>query len=135
MSGLMLGLGISAAAVIVLVLAGCVLFRVSAQSALGLARLLPDTVRLAAALYRRSGAPRSVRWRLRIALVYNLQPINLIPDFIPVIGVADNILILAWALRGAMRVSGDDAVVEHWTGTVAGLHALRAALRLTPAAG
>ena len=72
-----------------------------------------------------------MRRRLRIALIYNLQPINLIPDAIPVIGLADNVAVLAWALRGAVRIAGPDAVARHWKGSPESLAALYRALRLS----
>ena len=94
-------------------------------------RVLPDSIRLAAALHGDRNLPRSVRWRLRIALIYNLQPINLIPDFVPVIGFADNFLVIAWALRGAVSTAGTTAVESHWRGSPEGIRALYRALRLT----
>lgn len=94
-------------------------------------RVFPDALRLAANLYRDPTMPRSVRWRLRIALLYNIQPINLIPDFIPVIGFADNVVVLAWALRSTVRVAGPDAVGLHWTGSPASLATLYRVLRLS----
>ena len=93
-------------------------------------RVFPDSLRLAAALYRDRTLPGSVRWRLRVALIYNVQPINLIPDVVPVIGFADNVAVLAWALRGAVRAAGEDAVERHWRGSSASLEAVYRALRL-----
>ena len=61
--------------------------------------------------------PLAVRGRIAIALLYNAQPINLIPDFIPVVGFVDNIVITTWALRSAARRAGPDRVVAHWPGT------------------
>lgn len=96
-----------------------------------LVRVFPDALRLAANLYRDQTMPRTVRWRLRIALLYNIQPINLIPDFIPVIGFADNVVVLVWALRSTVRIAGPDAVALHWTGSPASLAALYRVLRLS----
>lgn len=95
-------------------------------------RTIPQALRLAAALYRDRTLPRSVRWRLRIAVIYNIQPINLIPDFVPVIGFADNVVVLAWALRATLRVSGEDAVARHWKGSPESLAILYRALCLSP---
>jgi uncharacterized membrane protein YkvA (DUF1232 family) len=100
------------------------------QSLGSMVRVLPDSIRLAAALHGDRNLPRSVRWRLRIALVYNLQPINLIPDFVPVIGFADNLFVIAWALREAVSTAGTDVVESHWQGSPEGLRALYRALRL-----
>jgi uncharacterized membrane protein YkvA (DUF1232 family) len=33
---------------------------------------------------------QAVHWRPWIALICNIQPINLLPDFIPLMGLADN---------------------------------------------
>ena len=61
--------------------------------------------------------PFGVRWRIALALLYNAQPFNLIPDFIPVIGFADNVVVTTWALRGAVRRAGPDSVARHWRGS------------------
>jgi uncharacterized membrane protein YkvA (DUF1232 family) len=102
------------------------------QSLRDLARVVPQTLRLVAALYRDPTLPRSLRWRLRVALIYNVQPINLIPDFIPVIGFADYAIVLIWALRSTVRVAGTDAVEGHWTGTPEGLGVIYGAMRIQP---
>ena len=78
-------------------------FRPPGQSLRDLAKVFPNSLRLALALYRDPALPRSVRWRLRIAIIYNLQPINLIPDFIPVIGFADNAIVLICPLGVAQH--------------------------------
>jgi uncharacterized membrane protein YkvA (DUF1232 family) len=65
-----------------------------------------------------------VRWRLRVALLYNVQPFNLIPDFVPVVGFADNVAVILWALRGVLRVSGTAEIARQWPGTADGLEVL-----------
>ena len=116
------------------VLAG--ILRSPGESVSDMARVFPDALRLAANLYRDPTMPRSVHWRLRIALLYNIQPFNLIPDFIPLIGFADNVVVLAWALRSTVRIAGPDAVGLHWTGSPASLATLYRVLRLSgPPAG
>ncbi len=95
--------------------------RAPGQSIRDLAMVFPDTVRLLRALYVDPSLPGSVRWRLRVALIYNLQPINVIPDFIPVIGVADNVIVIIWAIRGTVRAAGIEAVDRNWHGSATGL--------------
>ena len=51
-------------------------------------RLLPDLVRLIARLARDSSQPRGVRIRLGLLLAYLAFPIDLIPDFVPVLGLS-----------------------------------------------
>jgi uncharacterized membrane protein YkvA (DUF1232 family) len=83
-------------------------------------RVYPDLVRLLASLSRDPRVGRAVRWRLLVALAYNAQPFNLIPDFIPVIGFADNVVVTAWAVRSAIRTSGPAVVLSNWSGSQAG---------------
>src|SRR3974390_1929427 len=87
-----------------------------------MARALPATLGLLARLSRDPDVPRTVRWRIAFALAYNAQPfINIIPDFVPVIGFADNVVVTAWAVRSVIRVSGHDAVHRNWRGSTLGL--------------
>ena len=94
-------------------------------------RALPATLGLLARLSRDPEVPRTVRWRIAFALFYNAQPfINIIPDFVPVIGFADNVVVTAWAVRSVIRVSGDGAVHRNWRGSPNALTSLYAVLRL-----
>jgi uncharacterized membrane protein YkvA (DUF1232 family) len=83
--------------------------------------LLPDVVRLVRRLAADRGLPRGVRVRLGLLLVYLLSPIDLVPDFLPVIGYADDVVVVAWALRAVVRRAGPEALERHWPGTPAGL--------------
>jgi uncharacterized membrane protein YkvA (DUF1232 family) len=71
-----------------------------------------------------------VRIRLALLLAYLALPIDLIPDFIPVLGYADDAIIVALVLRSVSRSAGSDALAEHWPGTPEGLAALRRLCRL-----
>jgi uncharacterized membrane protein YkvA (DUF1232 family) len=84
-------------------------------------RLLPDVVRLVRRLAADRVLPRGVRVRLWLLLVYLLSPIDLVPDFLPVIGYADDVVVVAWALRAVVRRAGPEALERHWPGTPAGL--------------
>ena len=90
----------------------------SAREAL---RLLPDVLRLVRRLAADRELPRGVRVRLWVLLVYLVSPVDLVPDFLPVIGYADDVVVVAWALRAVVRRAGSDALVRHWPGTPAGL--------------
>lgn len=87
--------------------------------------LIPDIVRLLRRLAGDSTLPRGVRIRLSLLLVYLASPIDLVPDFIPVIGYADDAIIVAIALRSVARRAGPDALDRHWTGTPQGLRAIK----------
>lgn len=88
-------------------------------------RLLPDTVVLLRRLSTDRRLPRGVRIRLALLLTYLIMPIDVIPDFIPILGYADDAIIVALALRSVTRRAGPEALDEHWPGTTEGLRALR----------
>jgi len=93
-------------------------------SLVDLLRLAPDVVRLLKRLASDRAVPIGVRIWLGVLLVYLISPIDLIPDFIPVLGYADDALVVAIALRFATRRAGSDAITKHWPGTQAGLAAV-----------
>jgi uncharacterized membrane protein YkvA (DUF1232 family) len=102
----------------------------TAQPRRDAASLLPDLLRLLKRLASDKSLPHDVRVRLWLLLVYLAVRIDLIPDFIPVIGyAADEIIVaLALALRSMTRRAGPQALQRHWPGNPAGLVAvLRAA--------
>jgi uncharacterized membrane protein YkvA (DUF1232 family) len=80
-------------------------------------RLLPDVVRLVHRLARDRTLPRGVRVRLGLLLAYLALPIDLVPDIIPVLGYADDAIIVTAVLRSVVRHAGIDAVRGHWPGT------------------
>jgi len=88
-------------------------------------RLLPDLVRMLRGLAADRQLPAGVRVRLVLLLAYLLCPIDLVPDFIPVIGYADDAVIIVIALRSVTRRAGPEALARHWPGTPAGLAAVR----------
>ena len=88
-------------------------------------RLLPDVVRLLSRLARDETLPLGVRVRLWALLAYLALPIDLVPDFIPVVGYADDAILVAATLRSVARVAGAAALIRHWPGTPQGLAAVR----------
>ncbi|BCJ37917.1 hypothetical protein Athai_54200 [Actinocatenispora thailandica] len=87
-------------------------------------RLLPDLVRLLRRLAADRALPRGVRIRLALLLGYLALPIDLIPDFIPVLGYADDAIVVTLVLRSTVRRAGLAAVRAHWPGTPDGFAAL-----------
>ena len=84
-------------------------------------RLLPDLVRLLNRLARDQSLPRSVRLRLWLLLGYLALPIDIVPDFIPVVGYADDAIVVALVLRSVVRRAGFKALTAHWPGSPDGL--------------
>ena len=88
-------------------------------------RLLPDVIRLLRRLAAEPTLPRGVRLRLALLVGYLLFPFDLVPDFIPVVGYADDAVIVAIALRSVARTAGTEALDRHWPGTPEGLRAVK----------
>ncbi|RDI50153.1 YkvA family protein [Nocardia mexicana] len=87
-------------------------------------RILPDTLRLIRRLAADPNLPRAVRIRLWLLLAYLAVPLDLIPDFIPVLGYADDAIIVTAALRSVVHHAGIEPVRHHWPGTDDGFTAL-----------
>jgi len=95
-----------------------------------LLRLLPDVVRLVRRLAADRSTPRGVRVRLWLLLAYLALPFDLVPDVVPVLGWADDAIVVALVLRSVVRHAGPEALDRHWPGSPEGLAALRQVARL-----
>jgi uncharacterized membrane protein YkvA (DUF1232 family) len=84
-------------------------------------RLLPDLLRLLRRLLADRSLGAGIRVRVALLVAYLLSPIDLVPDFLPVVGYADDVIIVALVLRSVVARSGADAVRRHWPGTPAAL--------------
>ena len=127
---------VSIGAALVLIWVALVGFLVRSGRGLGgfadAARLLPDLVRLISRLARDKSLPRGVRVRLWLLLGYLVSPLDLIPDFIPVVGYADDAVIVAIALRSVVRRAGAEPLERHWPGTQSGLYVVQRLAGLEP---
>jgi len=89
-----------------------------------LVRIVPDVLRLVRNLI----ADRTVGWGVRIALVILLvwvvSPIDLIPEFIPVLGPLDDVIVTVLILRYVVRRLGSEALRERWAGSEDGFRVL-----------
>lgn len=93
-------------------------------------RLVPDLLRLLKRLAADQSLPRGVRVRLGLLLGYLAMPIDLVPDFIPVLGYADDVVVVAIVLRSVIRAAGPEALERHWPGTPEGLRVIRTLCRV-----
>jgi uncharacterized membrane protein YkvA (DUF1232 family) len=80
---------------------------------------LPNGIVLLRRLRGHSALTRRGRLALGAALGYLMSPIQLIPNFIPVIGQADDVTVIALALRYACRRLPRDDVIAAWPGDAA----------------
>ena len=87
-------------------------------------RILPDLVRLLKNLATDSTLPRGVRVRLGLLMAYLALPIDLIPDFIPILGYADDAIVVVAVLRSVVRKVGLEPLRRQWAGTPDGFAAL-----------
>jgi uncharacterized membrane protein YkvA (DUF1232 family) len=119
MRPLLIALGVAVAvwvtAIVVLLLLGR---RTAARE---LATLLPNLVLLFRGLIRDERVPRSSKVWLGIALAWLVSPIDLVPEFIPVLGALDDAVVAALVLRHVRRRTSREVVVEHWRGDPATL--------------
>jgi uncharacterized membrane protein YkvA (DUF1232 family) len=98
-------------------------------------RLLPDLLRLLHRLATDASVPRSAKVRLWLLLGYLALPIDLVPDFIPVIGYADDAILVAVVLRSVVRRAGVGVLRRSWPGSEEGLAAVIRATGLPPPDG
>jgi uncharacterized membrane protein YkvA (DUF1232 family) len=99
-----------------------------------LATLLPNLIRLFRDLAKDPRVPRGAKIVLAVAGIWLISPIDLLPEFIPVLGPLDDAVVAALALRYLIRRAGLDVVREYWRGDPATLAAILRAARipLTP---
>jgi uncharacterized membrane protein YkvA (DUF1232 family) len=93
-------------------------------------RLLPDLLRLLRRMAADPEVPRAARVRLWLLLGYLAIPFDLVPDFVPVLGYADDAIIVSLVLRSVVRRAGAPLIRRHWPGTDDGLAALARLTRL-----
>jgi len=84
-------------------------------------RLVPDLLRLLRRLAADRSMSRVVRLRVLLLIGYLASPIDLIPDFVPIIGYADDVVIVALVLRSVARRADPAALTRHWPGSPEGL--------------
>lgn len=114
MHALLIALAITAAVYALLVGALAVVGRRTAAKELAL--LLPNLVLLFKDLARDPRVPRGSKLLLVFGALWFASPIDLIPEFIPVVGPLDDAVVAALILRHLVRSAGADVVAAHWRG-------------------
>ncbi len=79
-----------------------------------LATVLPACVTTARRLRKDPRVPKRVKLAVTFAGLWVLSPIDLIPEFLPVIGPLDDIVVVALALRYAARRIPPQALIDAW---------------------
>jgi uncharacterized membrane protein YkvA (DUF1232 family) len=95
-----------------------------------LALLVPNLALLFKDLLRDPAVPRGPKIALAIGVVWLISPIDLLPEFLPVLGPLDDAVVAALVLRYLVRRSGPEVVRRHWRGDPATLDAILRAARV-----
>lgn len=96
----------------------------------GLLRALPDIARTVMRLAGDPVLPRAVKIALAAAVVYLLSPLDLIPDFIPIAGYLDDVLVAAVVVDGIFNYVDRGIVLKYWPGTEQALDRVARGARL-----
>ena len=120
-SALLVGAGLLVLSWVVLVALAA---RLPAGTAREIAGFLPNCVRAARTLARDPRVPRRAKVAVVVAGLWCVSPIDLVPEFLPVIGPLDDAVVVALALRYAARRTPRDALVAAWQGDPAVLDRL-----------
>ena len=117
-----LGLGVAASLYAALIAA--LLLAGRREEARAFAGFIPDCLILGRRLLTDPRVPRQRRLLLIVLIGYLALPFDLVPDFIPVVGLLDDAIVVAVLLRLVLRSAGPDPVCEHWPGPPTSLNAL-----------
>ena len=90
-----------------------------------LAAFLPACATTVRRLRKDPRVPRRAKIVVVFAGLWVLSPIDLIPEFLPVIGPLDDVLVAVLVLRWAFRRLGSATLREHWSGSDEGFGLLQ----------
>lgn len=88
--------------------------RLPAGAAKDLATVLPACLTTARRLRRDPRVPRRAKLAVAFAGLWVLSPIDLIPEFLPIIGPLDDVVVVALAFRYAARQVDREVLFEAW---------------------
>ena len=98
-------------------------------------RVVPAVLRLLRSIITDSNAPKDVRLVIGLLFVWIISPIDLIPEFIPVIGPFDDVVVAILALRYVRRRLGIDDLRQRWSGSAEGFALLERVIGPNPSPG
>lgn len=78
---------------------------------------VPNLAKLAGRLARDPRVPARSKAFAGMMAAYLISPIDLIPDFIPLIGKTDDVILAAFTINHVIQSAGYDVVREHWDGS------------------
>jgi uncharacterized membrane protein YkvA (DUF1232 family) len=81
-----------------------------------LATIIPNLVSLFRGLIHDPRVPLGSKVLLWFGVLWIASPIDLLPEFLPVVGPIDDAVVAALVLRHLVRTAGEDVVRDHWHG-------------------
>ncbi len=115
--GLIVGIVVGLVALWAVLLVLFWVFRPKGVSAREIVRVIPDLLRLLRSLITDRSTPLDVRIVLAGLMVWIVSPIDLIPEFVPVIGPLDEVVVAIVALRYTRRRLGIEYLRSRWSGS------------------
>jgi uncharacterized membrane protein YkvA (DUF1232 family) len=98
-----------------------------------LLRALPDVIRTIAGLAVDPVLPKAAKIALAAAVLYLVSPVDLIPDFIPVLGYFDDLLVAAIVVDGMLSYVNRGLVLKYWPGSPESLERIARSARVLAA--
>jgi uncharacterized membrane protein YkvA (DUF1232 family) len=117
-------IAIAVAACVYVVVVGALFVAGRRTFAREVAMLLPNLLKLFKGLVGDPRVPRGSKALLIFGAAWVASPIDLIPEFVPVLGPLDDAIVAALILRHVLRSAGREVVAEHWHGDPATLDRL-----------
>lgn len=93
-----------------------VYLRIRGASLLAVIRFIPNLSALIKALYRDERVPAKAKVVMTAMLAYLASPFDIIPDFVPLLGYFDDVIVAAVALDGLFNQIDGDVIRENWQG-------------------
>jgi uncharacterized membrane protein YkvA (DUF1232 family) len=81
-----------------------------------LAKVVPNLLFLFRGLLKDPRVPKGSKALVWFAVAWLVSPIDLIPEFIPVVGPLDDVIVAALVLRHVVRHTERSVVLDHWRG-------------------
>jgi uncharacterized membrane protein YkvA (DUF1232 family) len=95
-----------------------------------LLRALPGLARMLGRIALDPELPRAAKIALAAAAVYLVSPIDLVPDFIPVAGIVDDVLVAAIVIDGLLAFVDRRVILKYWPASEAALERVARAARV-----
>ena len=86
-----------------------------------LATLLPNLVRMCRTMLRDPLVPRGSKVLVGFAVLWFISPIDLVPEFIPILGPLDDAILAGLVVRHLVKRAGREVVADAWPGDPATL--------------